>query len=94
LANFRKKRSSGGNLVKKDIFPEIKIDREINIKGRNFKIVGILNSTGDKTDDGAIMVDLDFYREITGDKKWGPIVMAKLNLVLIQMKWLKKLKMN
>jgi putative ABC transport system permease protein len=65
-----------GNLVKEDIFPKIKTNTEIIIKGKKFKVVGILKSTGDKIDDGAIMVDLKFYREITGDKNWGPLAIA------------------
>jgi putative ABC transport system permease protein len=65
-------------LVKEEIFPEIKVNTKINIKGSDFIVKGILKSTGDKVDDGAIMIDLDFYRKITGDKKWGPMAIATI----------------
>jgi len=59
-----------GQQLVKDIFKkELKVDSEIILKGTKFKIVGILNSLGSKTDDSFIYMDMNLYQEITGEKR-------------------------
>jgi len=67
-----------GSLVPKDIFPEMKIGTEITIQGRQFEIVGVLKSVGTKQDDSQIYIDLDIYREITGEREGAKMAMAKV----------------
>lgn len=58
-----------GSLVATEIFPGLKIGlEEAVIKGRNFKIVGILNSLGSKQDDSMVAMDLNIFSNITGEK--------------------------
>lgn len=58
-----------GSIVATEIFPGLKIGlEEAVIKGRNFKIVGILNSLGSKQDDSMIAMDLNIFHNITGEK--------------------------
>lgn len=59
-----------GQQVAHDMFnKDIKVNSEITIKGRKFKIVGILNSLGSKTDDSFIYMDAVLYQELTGEKR-------------------------
>jgi len=53
-----------------DIFKEkVKINQDIVMKGRKFKVVGILNSLGNKSDDSQIYLDIGLYQDLTGEKK-------------------------
>jgi len=67
-----------GNLVPKDIFPGLKPGTKAKIKGQEFEIVGILKSIGSKQDDSMIGLDLDLFREITGEKKGAFQALAKI----------------
>ena len=67
-----------GNLVPVDIFKGVKVGSQVVIKGRKFEVAGILNSVGSKQDDQMIGLDLNIYREITGDRKGAQMVMAKI----------------
>ncbi len=67
-----------GSLVPTDIFPGLKIGTTATIKGRQFEVVGILKSRGSKQDDMMIGVDLNIYREITGERKGAPQAIAKV----------------
>lgn len=59
-----------GQLVAKEIFKEeIKLGKQIVLKGRKFEIVGILNSLGSKTDDSFIYLDTSLYQELTGEER-------------------------
>lgn len=59
-----------GQQVAHEIFDkDVKPGSEIAIKGRKFKIVGILNSLGSKTDDSFIYMDAVLYQELTGEKR-------------------------
>ncbi len=59
-----------GQQVAHEMFnKDIKVNSEIVIKGRKFKIVGILNSLGSKTDDSFIYMDAVLYQELTGEKR-------------------------
>jgi len=58
-----------GSIIASETFPGLKIGlEEAVIKGRNFKIVGILNSLGSKQDDSMIAMDLNIFHNITGEK--------------------------
>lgn len=67
-----------GNLVPTDVFPGLKTNTQANIKGKQFEIVGILKSMGNKQDDSMIGMDLDIYRSITGERKGAPQASAKI----------------
>ena len=67
-----------GSLVPTDVFPNMKINTTINIKGKQFEIVGILKSRGSKQDDSMIGLDLDIYRSVTGERQGAPQAVAKI----------------
>lgn len=67
-----------GSLVLTDVFPDLKINTEATIKGKQFEIVGILKSRGNKMDDSMVGIDLDIYRSLTGERKGAPQAMAKI----------------
>jgi len=67
-----------GSAVPKDIFPGLKIGTQATIKGKKFEVVGILKSLGNQQDDSMIGLDLDIFREITGEKKGAPQAIAKV----------------
>jgi len=67
-----------GSLVPSDIFPGMKINTTINIKGKQFEIVGILKSLGSKQDDSMLGIDLEIYRSITGEREGAPQAVAKI----------------
>jgi len=49
------------------------------MKGRKFKIVGILNSLGNKSDDSNIYLDIGLYQNLTGEKKGSArVAMVKI----------------
>jgi putative ABC transport system permease protein len=67
-----------GSLVPTDIFPGLKMNTQASIGGRQFEVVGVLKSRGSKQDDSMIGIDLDIYREITGERKGAPQAVAKV----------------
>jgi len=59
-----------GQQVAKTIFAKkVQVGTDINLKGQKFKIVGILNSLGSKTDDSFIYMDMSLYQGLTGEKR-------------------------
>jgi putative ABC transport system permease protein len=59
-----------GQQVAHEIFnEEVKANSEAVIKGKTFKIVGVLNSLGSKTDDSGVYIDMSIYQSLTGEKK-------------------------
>jgi putative ABC transport system permease protein len=67
-----------GNLVPKDVFPEMIIGDRISIKGREFVVAGVLRSLGNRQDDLAIALDLNDFREVTGKREGTPVAIAKI----------------
>ncbi|OGI47034.1 hypothetical protein A2121_02630 [Candidatus Nomurabacteria bacterium GWB1_40_6] len=67
-----------GSLVPTDVFPGMKTNTTINIKGKQFEIVGVLKSRGSKQDDSMIGLDLDIFRSITGERQGAPQAIAKI----------------
>lgn len=67
-----------GYLVPKDIFQGMKIGTEVAVKGKEFKVVGILKSLGNKQDDSQVYMDLNIFREITGEREGAKFVFAKV----------------
>jgi len=64
-----------------DVFGEkVKVGQEITMKGRKFKVVGILNSLGNKSDDSNIYLDIGLYQDLTGEKKGS----ARVAMVMIE----------
>lgn len=59
-----------GQQIAKEIFGEnVSVEKEIILKGRKFKIVGILNSLGNKTDDSFVYMDTSLYKSLTGEQR-------------------------
>ena len=67
-----------GYLVPEEIFSGMKVGTQITLKGKQFKVVGVLKSVGSKQDDSQVYIDLDIYREITGEREGAKMVMAKV----------------
>ncbi len=68
-----------GSITASEIFPGIRIDGpEAIIKGRKFKIVGILNSVGSRQDDSIVAMDLGIFANITGSKEGAKTAFAKV----------------
>ena len=67
-----------GSAVASEIFPNIKIGAELNIEGRKFLLVGILNSVGSKQDDSMIGLDMSIFKSVTGERKGAKQAMAKV----------------
>ncbi len=67
-----------GFLVPKEVFPGMKVGTQITLKGKQFEVVGVLKSVGSKQDDSQVYIDLDIYREITGERTGAKMVMAKV----------------
>lgn len=73
-----KKELLAGSAVQTDVFPGLEVGDEIVISGKKFIVVGILNSLGNKQDDSTITVDLDFFKEITGERKGAKFILARV----------------
>lgn len=67
-----------GSLVSEEIFKGMKVGTELSIKGRDYEIVGILMSLGQKTDDSLLHLDMGIFREITGERKGAIQALAKV----------------
>lgn len=69
-----------GQQVAKEMFKEdLRIGKEIILKGRKFEIVGVLNSLGSKIDDSSVYLDMSLYQELTGEKR-GTAQMAVVKI--------------
>jgi len=66
-----------GYLVPKEMFPGMKVGTDVAVRGKQFKVVGILRSVGTKQDDSQVYIDLDIFREITGERLGAKMVIAK-----------------
>ncbi len=59
----------GSMVADKDFFgKKVTVGEEATIGGKTFKIIGILNSLGSKTDDTGVYLDKKNYQQITGDR--------------------------
>ncbi len=67
-----------GYLVPQDIFPGMKVGTQITLKGKQFEVVGVLKSLGSKQDDSQVYIDLDIFREITGERTGAKMALAKV----------------
>jgi putative ABC transport system permease protein len=67
-----------GNLVPKDLFPEMIAGDSINIQGKEFTVSGVLRSLGNKQDDLVVAMDLSDFREATGKREGTPVAMVRL----------------
>ena len=67
-----------GNLVPKEFFPGMKPGTKAYIKGREFLVTGILKSLGSKQDDSMVGLDLEVFREITGERKGAQFAFVKI----------------
>ncbi len=69
-----------GQQVVHEIFKEeVKVNSKTVIKGKTFKIVGILNSLGSKMDDSGVYIDMPIYQNLTGEKR-GSAQMAMVKI--------------
>ena len=67
-----------GSIVAKETFPGIEVGDEAVIKGKKFKVVGIMNSIGSKQDDSMVGIDWDIFKNLTGETKGAKMAFAKL----------------
>jgi len=67
-----------GFLVPEEVFPGMKAGTQITLKGKQFEVVGVLKSVGSKQDDSQVYIDLNIYREITGERTGAKMAMAKV----------------
>ncbi len=67
-----------GNLVPRDVFPELVVGDSLFMKGREFVVAGVLRSLGNRQDDLAIAMDLQDYRSVTGEREGSPMAMVKI----------------
>jgi len=67
-----------GSIVASEIFPGIRVGNDIVVKGRNFTVVGVMNSVGSKQDDSMVGIDLNIFRSITGERVGAKMAMAKI----------------
>ena len=68
-----------GSLVPDEIFPGLKVGDNLVIKGRPYKVAGVLVSLGSKQDDQMIGIDIEFYKQITGEREdTAPILLVTI----------------
>lgn len=67
-----------GYLVPQDVFPGMKVGTQAVLKGQQFEVVGVLKSLGSKQDDSQVYLDLDIFREITGERTGAKFAFAKV----------------
>jgi putative ABC transport system permease protein len=67
-----------GSIVAKETFPNIRVGGYLDIKGRKVEIVGIMDSIGSKQDDSMVGIDLDLFKDITGERKGAKAAMVKV----------------
>jgi len=67
-----------GSLVPEEIFPGMRIGTKITLRGKQFEVTGFLKSLGSKQDDSQVYLDIDIFRQITGERTGAKIVMAKI----------------
>lgn len=65
-----------GAIVPEEIFPGMKIGREAYLGGKRFEIVGVMRSLGNKMDDAMVGIDSEIFKQITGERKGAPYVLA------------------
>jgi len=67
-----------GSAVPTDIFPGMMVGDEAVINGKKFIVSGILKSLGNKQDDSTVTVDLDIFKDITGERKGAKFILARV----------------
>jgi len=67
-----------GSLVAEDVFDEaVKIRDKFEILGKDVRVVGVLESTGNRDDDSGIMMSIDMLRDIVGNDDEISFIFAK-----------------
>ncbi|KPJ54880.1 hypothetical protein AMJ47_02295 [Parcubacteria bacterium DG_72] len=67
-----------GSALQTDLFPGLETGDEMVINGRKFIITGVLNSLGNKQDDSTLTLDLDLFKDITGERKGAKMILARV----------------
>jgi putative ABC transport system permease protein len=68
-----------GSLIPEEIFPGLEVGDELIMKGRPYKVVGVLVSLGSKQDDQMVGMDKSLYSQITGEREdTAPVVMVTI----------------
>ena len=67
-----------GNLIPKEIFPEMLVGDTISVKGRKFIVSGVLRSLGNRQDDSTIAMDLNDFKDVTGKREGSPVGLVKV----------------
>jgi len=67
-----------GSAVQTDVFLGLEVGDEVVVNGRKFIATGVLNSLGNKQDDSTITLDLDLFKDITGERKGAKMILARV----------------
>lgn len=67
-----------GSLVPEEVFPGLKVGAEITIRGKKFRVVGVMRSVGSKQDDQMVGMDMDLFDQLTGKTKGAPAVIVTI----------------
>jgi len=73
-----KKELIAGSAIQTDVFPGLEVGDQVVINGKKFIVTGILNSLGNKQDDSTVTVDLDLFKDITGERKGAKMILARV----------------
>ncbi len=58
-----------GNNVPEIIFPDMRLRNKVTIEGKRFRVVGILESVGNRQDDSSFMMSMEAMKSITNDSE-------------------------
>lgn len=62
-----------------DLFAkDVRVRDTIEIEGKNFEVIGVMDKIGNKDDDSAILIPLDTLREILGEKDELAMIVARV----------------
>ncbi|MDN5358863.1 MAG: putative transport system permease protein [Candidatus Diapherotrites archaeon] len=70
----------GNDVAHKLFSDDLEVGRTIYINDRRFRIIGILKRAGDEQDDASVMIPLEAYKELLGEKEPAYLtIVAKLS---------------
>lgn len=73
-----------GSFVPEEIFPQMRLGSPASLAGKQFEVVGVMRSLGNKMDDSMVGIDESFFREITGKREGAPLALVTIEPGLLQ----------
>lgn len=67
-----------GNLIPKEVFPDLKVGDRVSVKGINFEVSGILRSLGNRQDDSIFFMDTQLFGQVTGIREDAQLAVVKI----------------